>query len=407
MSGTSTLPVAKVVLPRARSRNRDARPAPTRGRSPVVVAAAAALVVVGPGLVVAGWFALRPSGPPEIAAPAPPVRIALNGPGGREPVVPGSATDRLAALRDGDPAAKVRELNRLAAEAPKAADDLLAQAAAELSHDSAAVRGAALAALRANDGAAPPAEKRLRVALFGERPEALLYAAQGYARRPAPTDVVERFGRVCDDESAARPLRVAVVAALANCEPAAKLQAFGRLADRLDDADPGVRSAALAALRRGPFAPAERLLLTDRLHPGGTRGRFKSPAARLEVARLLTADSTDPDLILTAFRPLLVPSEDAAVRACALDAVLASAAAVRRCAGAGEVGPTLLDLLVAGVPGPYEPSPEARGRILAALAAAGPPSRAVVARLAAAFDRDPDAAVRAFDNRPEFRPGRG
>ena len=384
------LPVATVVRARATP---VAGPVKSRGPSPVaVVAGVGGLVVVGLAGLVAGVIALRPGGP-AVAATAP---TAANVATAWVPAVtPPTREERLTELRAGDEAGKLRGLRQLALDAPAGGDELLAQAAAELSHESATVRAAALAALEANDGPRPPDEARLRVALLGTRPDALLYAAKGYGRTPAAADAVERLGKLCDDESAAAgELRRAAVAALANCAPAARPQAFGHLAYRLDDPDAGVRAATLAALRRGRLAPAERTLLADRLHAAGTLRRFKSVEGRVSVANLLKDDSADPDAVLAALRPSLAASEAPEVRACALDAVLASDAATRQCAGGGGAGPTLLELLVTDPPSAHDPSPAARRRVVAALAALTPPPTGFTTRLVAALERDPDDRVR-------------
>lgn len=390
------LPVATVVNPPSSPPLPIAARAKPRGPSAVkIVAGVGGVLAVGSALLVAGLVALRPGGSTVTAtAPTVATRAAVGAPA--PAVAPPTREERLAQLRSGDEAGKVRGLKQLAAEAPAGGDDLLAVAAAELSHESGAVRGAALAALEANDGPRPPAEARLRVALFGTRPEALEYAAKGYGRTPAPPDAVARLGKLCDDESpGAAALRRAVVAALAHCTPTARPQAFGHLAYRLDDPDAGVRAATLAALGRSRLAPAERTLLSDRLHASGALSRFKSTPTRVSVATLLKDDSSDPDAVLAALRPSLAPTEAPEVRACALDAVLGSDAAARRCAGGGEVGPTLLGLLVTDPPGPHDPSPAARRRVLAALAAMTPPPDGFAKCLVAALDRDPDDGVRA------------
>ena len=393
------LPVATVV----RSRATPVPPVPERPKPPgpsvvQVVAGVGGVVVVGSALLVAGLLALRP-GASTVATTGPTAAAARKALVAQAPapaVAPPTREERLTALRSGDEAGKVRGLKQLAGDAPAGGDELLAQAAAELSHESAPVRAAALAALQANDGTRPPAEARLRAALFGTRPEALEYAAKGYGRTPAPPDAVERLGKLCDDESpAAVGLRQAVVAALAQCVPAARPRAFGHLAYRLDDPDAGVRAATLAALGRSRLAPAERTLLSNRLHASGALSRFKSTPTRVAVATLLKDDSSDPDAVLAALRPSLAPSEAPEVRACALDAVLASDAAARRCAGGGEVGPTLLGLLVTDPPGAHDPSPAARRRVVAALAAMTPPPVGFAKSLVAALDRDPDDGVRA------------
>ncbi len=395
-ASVAVAPPRLAALPRA-------EPVPAKSAGPSMVAAAAgaaAVLVVGSGLLVAGWLALRPGEPVADATTTnTPVAVASPVPTPQPRATALKSVEktegRLAELRAGDEVAKLRGLRQLAGDAPAGAGDLLAQAATELSHESAAVRAAALAALRVNDGAQPPPELRLRVALFGAKPEATLYAAEGYGRTAAPAEAVGRLGKLAGDESAgATGLRRAVVAALANCDPAARLQACGQLADRLDDPDAGVRAAALAAMRRGPLAPAERALLTDRLHAASALRGFKTAGARVSVATLLKDDSAEPLQVLAALRPALAAAEAPEVRAVALDAVLASPATVRLCAE-GDGGPTLLGLLVRESPAPYEPSPAARRRIVAALVALAPPPAGLARSLATALDRDPDEEVRA------------
>ncbi|OWK36468.1 hypothetical protein FRUB_09031 [Fimbriiglobus ruber] len=300
-------------------------------------------------------------------------------------------------LQTGDAPAKVRALSSLAARnkrGPRPSEALLTQVAAQLNDESSAVRDAAVGVLRQWDADTPPTDARLRVALVGARPQARLYAAQGYGRVPAPASAIDQLGKLGRDQSPdTTDLRLAVATALAGCQPDARPGAFVWLAERLDDAAPAVREIARNAMSRDKLTPEQRELLVVRMVAVNYDRRYKTPEARIAAARILKDDPGETPVLLRAFRPLLSANEPAELRACAVDVILDSDAAVRGCVGAGDTGPVLFDLLGSDAAPPIESRPEARRRILSRIAAAAPLALAAD-RLRVVAAGDPDAAVR-------------
>ncbi|OWK37826.1 protein kinase domain-containing protein [Fimbriiglobus ruber] len=354
-------------------------------------------VIGGLCLAAAFWYADRSSRSPDQATAGVPIAVP------KDPAPPATTTEIapenwLPTLRANDAAATLRVLKSLAAvdagrQPP--GEELLTEVTVKLNHDSSAVRDAALAVLRRHDAASPPTEARLRKALSCAWIEGQLYAVQWYGRIQAPPPVVDRLEALCRNPSPqTTALRLAAVDAWVGCQPGARASAFHCLAERLDDPEPQVSAAAQRALRRTGFTPEQRSLLVNYLNSPRLDVRFKTTPARSAVAQLLRDDPADTDQLLRAFRPLLSAREPAELRAVAVDVILASDDAVRRCATSQDAdpAPALVDLLVGNDGAVPNASPEVRRRIVTRVAAAAPLALPAD-RLMVVLERDPDATV--------------